>query len=297
MNTGQANELNDMGLGSLRALPSRKSLGQHVFENLKQAIVRGEMTPGSRIVESRIADALGISRTPVREAIHKLEREGLLRRLPRGGFTVMSLSREDIEETFGIRSALESYAARLAALRHKEDELLPLEEKVKEYQRCLDNRDLNPLPEINTEFHNRLYAMSRSPKLIKMINDLKDQIYRFRKILLRVEEMAATINEDHRQMLKAMKKKPSKKESLVTDFEAHLVKPGLVPDIYLGVLKRLEEMKKLVRSGKVMDLQKQEILMHREYVRKFIHEAGRILKKRPGKAGAKPSEMDDKNDL
>jgi len=64
-------------------LPGRKPLGQHVFENLKRAIIRGEVTPGDRLVESRIAEALDISRTPVREAIHKLEREGLLRRLPR----------------------------------------------------------------------------------------------------------------------------------------------------------------------------------------------------------------------
>ncbi len=232
MKTEQENELSDMGLGALRALPSRKSLGQHVFENLKQAIVRGEMTPGSRIVESRIADALGISRTPVREAMHKLEREGLLRRLPRGGFSILSLNREDIEETFGIRSALESYAARLAAIRHKADELLPLEMKINEYQRCLDSKDLSALPEINTEFHDHLYAMSRSPKLIKMINDLKDQIYRFRKILLRVEEMAATSNEDHRQMLKAMNDRDADRvEKLVRE---HILRGRRV------VLKELE---------------------------------------------------------
>ena len=112
-----------------------------------------------------------------------------------------------------------------------------------------------------------------------------------------VEKSHQIMNETTLTLLKAMNKKPSKKETLVEDFEAHLVKPGLVPDIYLDVLRRLEEMKKLVRSGKVMDLQKQEILMHREYVRKFIHEAGRILKKKPGKPGTKPGDMDDKNDL
>ncbi len=79
------------------------------------------MSSGSRVVESRIAEALGISRTPVREAMHKLEREGLLQRQPKGGYIVLGLNRDDIEETFGIRSVLESYAARLAAVKHTTD--------------------------------------------------------------------------------------------------------------------------------------------------------------------------------
>lgn len=111
------------GLEELGKIGERKSLGQHVFENLKNAIVKGDMQPGGRLIESRLAETLGISRTPVREAIHKLEREGYLRKLSRGGFSVLGLSREDVEETFGIRSVLESYAARLAAEKHRKAEI------------------------------------------------------------------------------------------------------------------------------------------------------------------------------
>ena len=96
----------------------------------------------------------------------------------------MSLSREDIEETFGIRCVLESYAGGLAARKHREDELEPLEEKIRAFKTCLKKGNVDYLPRINTEFHNLLYALSRSPKLIKMINDLRDDIFRFRKILL-----------------------------------------------------------------------------------------------------------------
>ena len=192
-------------LSPLEALPGRKSLGQNVFEKLKQAIIRGDLAPGDRIVEIQVAEALDISRTPVREAIHKLEREGLLKKLPKGGFTVMSLSREDIEETFGIRCVLESYAARLAALKHREDELKPLEEKIREFKTCLKKGHIDDLPGINTEFHNLLYALSRSPKLIKMINDLRDQIFRFRKILLKLNHMPEASNQDHRKMLIAIR--------------------------------------------------------------------------------------------
>lgn len=212
-------EMNEDSLTSLTDnFPERKSLGDYVFERLKEAIIHGEMAPGSRIIESRIADALGISRTPIREAIHKLDRAGYLRRLSQGGFTVVSLTRDDIEEVFGIRSILESYAARLATIKHKEEELRPLEDKIKEYQSCLEEGHIDALYRINTEFHDMLYKLSRSPKLVKMIGDLKDQIYRFRKILLSEEGMAKISDEDHRKMLKAMKMgNPDRVESLVKD--------------------------------------------------------------------------------
>lgn len=199
------------GLESLGVLSRRKSLGQHVFENLKHAILRGDIPPGSRLVENRLAETMGISRTPIREAMHKLEREGLLKKLPNSGFTVTGLTRQDIEETFGIRSVLESYAARLAAANHEDGELAPLEEKIEEYQACLDQGRMEDLPEINTQFHDILYALSRSPKLIKMVNDLRDQIYRFRKIILKAEARAKASNDDHRKMLKAMRKRDAER--------------------------------------------------------------------------------------
>ena len=192
------------GLEELGKIGERKSLGQHVFENLKNAIVKGDMPPGGRLIESRLAETLGISRTPVREAIHKLEREGYLKKLSRGGFSVLGLSREDVDETFGIRSVLESYAARLATEKHRTNDLKPLEKKIKLYQKHLDSNDLDALPKINTEFHDLLYALSRSPKLIHLINNLRDQIYRFRQLILKNEKLAKMSNEDHKDMLERM---------------------------------------------------------------------------------------------
>jgi DNA-binding transcriptional MocR family regulator len=139
-------------LSPLKTWEQRKSLGQHVFDTLKLAIINGDLAAGQRLVESRVADDLDLSRTPVREAMHKLEREGFLEKLPRGGFVVLGLNRQDIEETFGIRSVLESYAARLAAEKHAQDELDGLQRKIDAYQAHLDRGDLAPLPEINTEF-------------------------------------------------------------------------------------------------------------------------------------------------
>ena len=200
-------ELNDLDVGPLQAFQERKSLGEHVFESLKHSIVTGKISSGEWLVESHIAETLGISRTPVREAIHKLEREGLIERQPRGGFTVLGLTRNDIEETFGIRSVLEGYAARLAAVKHNEEELEALEKKIEEFQNALDRKKMNLLPAINTEFHDLLYSLGKSPKLISIINGLRDQIYRFRKMNLKEEKFAATSNQDHIQMLQSIRKR------------------------------------------------------------------------------------------
>ena len=201
----EADKIDFPAFERLKSLPAKRSLGRSVYERLKRAIIQGDFSPGSRVVESRLAAALGISRTPVREAIHKLEREGLLRQEPKGGFFVAGLTLDDIEETFGIRSVLESYAARLAVIRHLEGDLQPLEEKLRRYQQCLARGDLGALPQINTEFHDLLYGLSRSPRLIKMINDLRDHIYRFRVVILKKRATAELSNNDHRLMLKAIR--------------------------------------------------------------------------------------------
>jgi DNA-binding GntR family transcriptional regulator len=215
-------KMQKQGLKGIKSLPEKKSLGRNVYERLKQAIVKGEFPSQARVVESRVAGALGISRTPVREAMHKLEREGLLRQSPSGGFYVVGLTRKDIEETFGIRSVLESYAARLAALQHKEKDLGPLERKIEEFGASLDRGRFQDLLRINTDFHDLLYALSLSPKLIKIINDLRDPIYRFRKVILKVEEMARKSNEDHRLMLELIRRRDAEAvEILVRD---HILK-------------------------------------------------------------------------
>ncbi len=159
----------------------RENLGNKVFEQIKEMIVRGEIAAGKRIIETEIAESMGISRTPVREAVRKLEAEGLLNLLPRGGYVVRGLDIADIEETFEIRGILESFASNLAAKRHADKEILPLEEKMEEFQTYLDKNDLRELTRINTEFHELLYALSRSSRLVKMIHNLRDEIYFFKK--------------------------------------------------------------------------------------------------------------------
>lgn len=196
-------------------LKNRTSLGQNVLNFLRQAMADQMIPPGSRLVEARIAERLGISRTPVREAMHKLEREDWLVRLPKGGYRVRELTLPAIEETFGIRSVLEAYAARLAAERHKAGEILGLNRLIDQYQQCLAsacgdlcrNDVIGQLSRINTDFHDRLYQLSRSTKLSRLINSLRGPINRFRPMILQQPGMAEESNQDHRNMVAAMKRR------------------------------------------------------------------------------------------
>jgi len=189
----------------------KEYLGSRVFEQIKGMILRGEIPPGRRIIESEIALSMGISRTPVREGVHKLEAEGFLTPLPKGGYAVRGLTISDIEDTFDIRSILESFAGYLAAIRHTENEVNVLESKIDEFQRQLDTGNLTRLAEVNTEFHEALYGLSRSPRLIKIIHGLKDEIYFLRKIILKSEEMARLSNRDHREVIEAIKQREAEK--------------------------------------------------------------------------------------
>ena len=192
---------------ALRPLENRKSAGEHIFEHLKQAIIRGDIPPGSRMVETRIAETMGVSRTPVREAIHKLEREGLLTKKAHSGFSVAGVTREDIEECFGIRAVLEGYAARLATVNHTQEQLKPLIHANDVFQQYLEQDNLEALPKVNTELHGIIYELSGSPKLIKMINDIREQILRFRTMILRDRTMARESHKDHSDMLAMMQER------------------------------------------------------------------------------------------
>ncbi len=189
----------------------KENFGGQVFEQLKKMIFDGEFRPGNRIIESEVAESIGISRTPVREALHKLEAERLIVRLPKGGYVVKGMSMGEIEEIFDIRVILESFAGYLAAERWKDNEIAPLEDKLEEFEKYLMINDLKELTRLNTEFHELLYALSKSPKLIEMINNLRDEIFLLREILLESMKMGTLSHNDHKEIIKAIKHREAKK--------------------------------------------------------------------------------------
>lgn len=194
----------------------KKFFREAVYDSLKKAILHGKLKGGQRLIEETLAHQAGISRTPVREAFHKLERDDLVSRLPKGGFAVREFTKEDVEEIFGIRIALESYAAYLATRHITEDKISLLGNKTEESEKALEKGENEKAVQLYTEFHDVLYKSCKSKKMIEMINNFRDYFYRYRSALLHTPTGIKTSISDHRQMLEAMKKRnPKLVESLV----------------------------------------------------------------------------------
>ncbi len=213
-------------------------LREQVHKKLKNSILNGGLPPNKRLIEEKIAAEMETSRTPVREAMQKLEKEGLIHKLPRGGYAISIITMEDIEEVFGIRSILEGYAAYLATIRAKDEDVQVLEQIVKKEAECLKSKDTDQLVKLNTEFHEHLYKAARSAKLYAIINDLRDYIYRFRIIIFRYSDMAEISIRDHRDMIALMKaKKATQVEKLVRKHiirGKNLIKKKLKKDVSLN---------------------------------------------------------------
>ena len=178
-------------LGGMR-VAKRKSLREEVYDSLKKSILHGKLKGGQRLIEEQLAHQIGISRTPVREAFHRLERDELVTRLPKGGFAVREFTKEDVEEIFGIRSALESYAVFLATFHISPEKISNLEKKIVETEKALKSRDNDKVVQLHTEFHDLLYKSCKSNKLIEMINNFRDYFYRYRPALLHTEKTYMT---------------------------------------------------------------------------------------------------------
>ena len=188
----------------------KKPLREVVYDSLKKSILHGKLKAGQRLIEETLANQIGISRTPVREAFHKLERDDLVSRLPKGGFAVRGFTVEDVEEIFGIRIALESYAAYLAAVHITPDKISLLEKRTDEWVDIFKKGDAEKVIQFYTEFHDVLYKSCKSKKLIEMINNFRDYFYRYRSALLHTPNGIKTSISDHREMLEAMKKRNPK---------------------------------------------------------------------------------------
>ncbi|KUO60511.1 MAG: GntR family transcriptional regulator [Gracilibacter sp. BRH_c7a] len=182
-------------------LDSYKPLREIVLEALREAIINGVLIPGERLMEIQLAEEMGVSRTPVREAIRKLELEGFVVMIPRKGAYVAGVSFKDVKDVFEIRAALEGLAAGLAAEKVTQEEVEQMERAL-HYEREPDS--LEEMVQSDTDFHALLYKASRNERLISILANLREQIQRFRTTSLAVPGRPKTAIQEHRAMVDAI---------------------------------------------------------------------------------------------
>jgi len=179
---------------------------EQTYEYLKDKLLAGGFDPGQRLTEEQLAADLGVSRTPVREALHKLEREGLVKPLETRGFRVPSDSKEEMEELFDIRSVLEGYALRCVCDYISEQNLMELEAYIQRAEDALRLKEINQIYHINTQFHDMLHGLvANKPRLHTMMSELRRYVLRYRKDTLNTMEGPKRAIEGHRKIMLALR--------------------------------------------------------------------------------------------
>lgn len=178
---------------------------------IRDSILKGKLKPGERLMEVDVANSLGISRTPLREAFLQLESEGFVKVIPRKGAIVAETSPEDAEETYQIKGALEGLAAKLAAekiSKDKIDELINLNERMRKISQS-KQKDYSNFLELNSAFHKIINESSGNHKLVKMIKNLRHQTFRYNFIFLSLISHLKESVSEHDKIIDALKKRNS----------------------------------------------------------------------------------------
>lgn len=187
-----------------------------VFNTLRQAILKGELAPGERLMEIQLADRLGVSRTPIREAIRKLELEGLVLMIPRKGAEVAKISEKSLRDVLEVRRSLEELAAELACQRMTDEEVADLEEAQIAFKKAIASKEPMAIAETDEHYHDIIYGGTKNVRLVQILNNLREQMYRYRLEYIKDEDKRQILVLEHESILAAIKNRriPEAKESV-----------------------------------------------------------------------------------
>ena len=188
-----------------------------VFNTLRQAILRGELKPGERLMEIQLANKLGVSRTPIREAIRKLELEGLVLMIPRKGAEVAEITEKNMLDVLEVRRALEELAVKLACERITEEEIQELKDAADAFQKILSEKDITKIAEADEAFHDVIFKSTGNDRLIQLLNSLREQMYRYRLEYLKREEYHPQLLEEHQQIIDRITRKDQSEAAELID--------------------------------------------------------------------------------
>lgn len=169
-----------------------------VFKTLRQAILRGELKPGERLMEIHLANRLGVSRTPIREAIRKLELEGLVMMIPRRGAEVARITEKKVKDVLEVRRALDALTIQLACDRISEEELEALQMACEDFEQAITTKDAATIAKADVAFHDIIVKAARNDRLVQLINNLAEQMYRYRFEYIKDASQHKHLIEEHR---------------------------------------------------------------------------------------------------
>lgn len=173
-----------------------------VFNTLRQGILTGELHPGERLTEINLANRLGVSRTPIREAIRMLELDGLVTMMPRRGAEVARISKQDLQDVLELRRVLDSLATKLACERMDEETKSELRSAADDFIKATKSGDVTMIAGADVRFHDVILKASGNKRLIQMMNNLAERIYRYRLEYIKDKKHHQQLIEEHEELFK-----------------------------------------------------------------------------------------------
>ncbi len=180
------------------SLPSDLPLRDVVFYTLRQSILTGELKPGERLMEIHLADKLGVSRTPVREAIRRLELEGLVTMFPRRGAEVAQITEKSMSDVLEVRRTLDALCAELACDRISQEELSALKQACERFEQSVSTHDTKKIAQADVALHDIIVQATGNQRLIQLVNNLSEQMYRYRFEYIKDSSQHETLIREHR---------------------------------------------------------------------------------------------------
>ena len=192
------------------------SLEEQVTETLEAEILTGKLAAGASLTEQSLSVRLGVSRTPIRAALHTLAEEGLINLIPNKGAVVVGVTREDLIDIYRIRMRLEGLASALAAERISKEDLATLRESVELAEFYISKNDTEHLKELDTQFHAIIYRASGNRMLNKTLSELHRNITSYRKMSLAVPGRLERSVGEHREILAAIEERDAERADRLT---------------------------------------------------------------------------------
>lgn len=182
-----------------------------VFNTLRKAILTGQLKPGERLMEVHLANRLGVSRTPIREAIRKLELEGLVVMIPRRGAEVAKITEKSLQDVLEVRRALDVLCVELACERISEEELERLRKACDDFEQATHTKDTTLIAKADVCYHDIIVEATGNQRLVQLVNNLAEQMYRYRFVYLKDQSQHENLVEEHREILKCIEEKDKEK--------------------------------------------------------------------------------------
>lgn len=202
-----------------------------VFNTLRQAILTGELKPGERLMEIHLANKLGVSRTPIREAIRKLELEGLVTMIPRRGAEVAQITEKSMNDVLEVRRALDALCVELACERITPEDTERLKLACETFEAAVRTSDVKKVAKADVELHDIIAQATGNQRLVQLINNLSEQMYRYRFEYIKDISQHQRLIDEHRMIYESIVKKDKEAASRAAHVHIDNQKKAIIAQI------------------------------------------------------------------